>query len=245
VRSLATDLDAPMGDRSLTWDARGNGGQPLPDGVYTLTVASTDPLGNVSSGTATLTIDNSAPVATLATPAEVRPDQDVIVSVADAGSGVDQVASETDPAGAPDSDPFGYRYGTRPAGPVQFTVDAPYDDWKLGRHVVRVYTSDNAGNRSSQDIAFTASTTAGTKKPSTPTVTPTPKNTWRSCGNIGSRKVFNLRTWKGPSCATAKTVARKASGRKKRTVSGYKCRRTSSTYNCRHGSRVIRWDRRR
>jgi hypothetical protein len=65
-------------------------------------------------------VDNSAPIATLTTPAEVLPTQDVIVTVTDASSGVDQVAEEIDPTRAPDPNPFGYSYGQRAAGPVQF-----------------------------------------------------------------------------------------------------------------------------
>lgn len=164
------------------------------------------------------------------------PTQDVIVTVIDASSGVDQVAREIDPTGTPDQDPFGYSYGERPAaGPVQFTVEAPYSGWTLGRHVLRVYSSDKAGNTTHQDLAFTASATAGQRSRSS--------TTWKACGSIRSRAIYRLRTARGPSCTIAKRVARRANRHRRAQVSGYACSRTSKTYTCRRASKLIRWNR--
>lgn len=248
VRTLATGLDAAMGERRLTWDARGAAGQPLPDGIYTVTVTSTDADGNASSGAAALTVDNGAPVAALATPAEILPTQTVVINVADASSGVDRVSTQTDPTGPPEIDPYGKSYRDQP-GPVQMRVEAPYGGgWKVGRHVVRVYSSDKVGNTTSHDLAFTASASAG-QKPTTKPTSPSSGQlspTWKSCGNLATRKVFKLRTLNGPSCATAKRVARAAAKRRSGVVvSGYRCTRTSSAYTCRNAGRTIRWNRRR
>ncbi len=146
VRSLASGLGAAMGERSLTWDARGNGGTALADGVYTLAVTSTDDQGAVSSGSAQITVDNVAPDAALTSPAVIKPEQAAVVTVTDGASGIDQVRYAEDPDGAPDPDPFDYHSDPPPPGPATFTVKAPYGGWKLGRHVLRIYSRDKAGN---------------------------------------------------------------------------------------------------
>ena len=239
VRSLATGLDAPMGERSLTWDARGTGGVALGDGAYALTVTSTDDQGVVSSGTAQITVDNVAPDATLTSPAQIKPAQSVVVTVTDAASGIDQVRDISDPTGAPDPDPYGYYSDPPPPGPVAFSVEPPYGGWKLGRHVLRIYALDKAGNSAYKDLAFTASANAGVSK----NATSGGGAKWASCGSIRARHVFKLRTSRGPSCATAKRVARRAGGRRTARILGYICSRTSSTYTCRRSARTIRWNR--
>lgn len=245
VRTLASGLAAAMGDRSLTWDARGDGGAALTDGAYTITVTSTDAYGATSSGSAQVTVDNVAPVAVLASPQTILPTQAAVVTVTDAASGVGQIRYSTDSTGAPDPDPFGYS-DDAPAGPVTLTVKAPYDGWDAGRHVLRVYSRDKAGNSTHADLAFTASLSAGKPPAATkPTSTAGSGITWTSCGSISSKHVFKLRTAKGPSCATAKTVARKASGRRKARVLGYACSRTTTTYTCRSSGKTIRWNRQR
>ena len=110
--------------------------------------------------------------------------------------------------------------------------------------MLRVYSRDKAGNRTSKDLAFIASVTgAPTQRPAGANTNT--KQTWKSCGSIAAKRVFRLRTSRGPSCATAKRVARRVGGRRKARVLGYSCSRTTSTYTCRQSEKMIRWNRNR
>jgi FlgD Ig-like domain len=56
VRTLASGFSVGPGDEQIVWDGHTAAGHNVPDGVYTATVTSTDPQGNVSTQKATIVI---------------------------------------------------------------------------------------------------------------------------------------------------------------------------------------------
>jgi flagellar hook assembly protein FlgD len=65
VRGLLTTLKQPAGQHSLTWDGRDNGGNVVPDGVYTVFIQAAGVLQK-SEGNVNVTVDNTPPPLVLA-----------------------------------------------------------------------------------------------------------------------------------------------------------------------------------
>src|ERR1035437_9908070 len=72
VRSLGT-FPVSEGSSSIPWDGRGSGGASLPDGLYTLSLASADPSGDTTTAQTTLTLDGTPPTAVMTSPQTIPP----------------------------------------------------------------------------------------------------------------------------------------------------------------------------
>ncbi|MGO9901117.1 MAG: FlgD immunoglobulin-like domain containing protein [Solirubrobacteraceae bacterium] len=88
VRTLATNLAVQPGGQSLTWDGLDGDGNPSPDGNYTATLTSTDPVGNISTTTASILLDSTPLTVRMLSPRSLPSVQGLVVSVVDKGSGV-------------------------------------------------------------------------------------------------------------------------------------------------------------
>jgi FlgD Ig-like domain len=150
VRSLATALRVDTGSHNLTWDGRGEAGAALADGTYKLLVTSRDLNGQTSAAEASITLDDSPPVVTLASAATIAPAQAAAIDVSDAGSGV--AMGSVNVWGSPDSRAFA-------AGGV-VTIDAPLSGWKPGTQTLQVDATDRAGNGAITNLTFTVSASA-------------------------------------------------------------------------------------
>jgi hypothetical protein len=141
VRALASGFSEGSGNHTLVWDGRNAAGDPVPTGLYTADLSSTDPLGNVSSGSASIEIDSTPPTAALQT-ASVRPTQAVRVKFEDVGSGIGSASIQ-----------IGSIRRTLPSG--EHTVSYAPERWTIGRHTLVATARDNAGNTTSQTFTFT------------------------------------------------------------------------------------------
>ncbi len=150
VRTLATNLPVQAGPKSLTWDGRNDGGNPLPDGTYTATITSTDPFANVSTATAAIVLDNTPPTVVMTSSPTIRTSQAVSFRVADAESGVASISLSID--GTDVADYGGQSGNGLPANGV-FSYPGP---WSLGRHKWQIQATDNVGNQATVNGQFTA-----------------------------------------------------------------------------------------
>ncbi len=143
VRSLATGLAVPNGGASsLTWDGRSASGNPVPNGTYTAKLVSTDPVGNVSDGTATIVIDSTPPVVSLVSK-KLKPRQAVLVRLKDALSGVASGTATFDNG----------HTSVLERGQLEIEY-GPSSGWTPGKHTVVVIATDRAGNRVKRTLTF-------------------------------------------------------------------------------------------
>lgn len=157
----SVDLDLPGGGTATATDVSPwSYAWTLPaDGVHTLSATATDAVGRASTpATATVTVDNTAPTASFATPADGAFINDpsgegvaitIAGGVADNLSGIQRLQIQIDDRAWV---PVALTGGDRPEFP---TTASWQHDWRLpggnaaqGRHTVRVRAFDRAGNRS-------------------------------------------------------------------------------------------------
>jgi hypothetical protein len=141
VRTLASGLAENSGANTLVWDGRNSAGNSVPTGMYAANVTSTDPLGNVSTGSAQIEIDSTPPTADLET-YSVRPTQAVRVKFDDVGSGVASASIQ-----------IGSVRRTLPAN--EHTISYAPKRWTIGRHTLIATVRDLAGNKTTQSFTFT------------------------------------------------------------------------------------------
>lgn len=149
VRNLGT-FPVSEGNSSISWDGRGNGGEVLPDGPYTLTLISNDPSGNTTSAQTTITLDSTPPSAGMISPASIAPSQSVAFQVTDAGSGVASFSVSIDGQVARTYGGFGNPLP--PNGQVSFYKS---EGWTTGTHHWEIVAKDNVNNQSITTGTFT------------------------------------------------------------------------------------------
>jgi hypothetical protein len=140
VRTLASNLPESPGTNTLVWDGRDSSGIPVPTGTYTVTVTSTDPLGNVSTGQASIEIDSTPPTASLVA-STLTPTQAVQVNFADQGSGLASAAIQ-----------MGSIKRALLSG--QTTVSYAPKRWSPGRYTLTATAKDRAGNTTTRTLQF-------------------------------------------------------------------------------------------
>lgn len=138
------------GQSPIPWDGRGEGGATLPDGPYTLTLASHDPSGNTTSAQTRITIDSTAPSASLISPSIITPSQSVGFQVADGESGLASFSVSLD--GQVIGEYGGFGNSLPPNGQVGFSART---GWTLGMHRWEISAADNVGNRGTTSGTFT------------------------------------------------------------------------------------------
>ena len=114
----------------------------MPDGAYQLRVDAEDATGAVAHAQAPVTVDGTGPTVSLASPAQIGPEDAVTVQIADAGSGVAQGTIETEDDTT----------DVTAAGSI--AVAAPYDGWADGANSISVDVSDKAGNTTVKSLSF-------------------------------------------------------------------------------------------
>ena len=169
VRSLGT-FPVSKGSSSIPWDGRGVGGASLPDGVYTLSLASVDPSGDTTTAQTTITLDSTPPTAVMTSPQTIRPQQSVSFSVVDAESGVASISLLID---GQDVDAFGDYYDPLPTNGA---LSAP-GPWSLGSHTWQIQTTDKVGNQATANGKFVASNAPPPAPKPEPAPKPQPKPT--------------------------------------------------------------------
>lgn len=144
VRSLASSLPVPYRSEpyTLTWDGRDGNGNPVPDGVYTATVTSVDPFGNVSSAQAAITLDSTPPTISVQS-ATIGQNQALLVNFADNLSGVVTGSVLA----------VGHLLELAP-GQTQLSYIPPAGGWELGHHEISAAATDRAGNERKATLAF-------------------------------------------------------------------------------------------
>jgi hypothetical protein len=172
VRSLGT-FPVSEGSSSIPWDGRGSGGASLPDGLYTLSLASADPSGDTTTAQTTLTLDGTPPTAVMTSPQTIRPQQSVSFLVADAESGVASISLLID---GQDVDDLGGYSGTPLVTNDAFSSPGP---WSLGNHTWQIQTTDNVGNQATVKGKFVASNAPPPAPKPRPAPKPKPKMTRR------------------------------------------------------------------
>lgn len=146
VRHLGS-FPVQMGNSSITWDTRGDGGASLPDGTYYLDLDSTDPNANVTSAQTSIVVDGTPPSVSLTSPGTIRPSQSISFSATDAESGVASLSLLVD--GQDVADLSGN--SLPPNG--SFSYAGP---WSVGRHTWEIQASDNVGNQADVKGSFVA-----------------------------------------------------------------------------------------
>jgi len=155
VRSLASGFPVQVGSHTLTWDERDANGNPVPDGLYTATVSSTDPFGNLSTGQAQIAVDSTPPTITLAS-TTLKLKQALVVKFADNLSGVASGSLTTNSDGGKVS----LRAG-------QSTVSyIPSGGWKPGHYNMVASAADKAGNKATRTLSFTVRSPLPARHPS-------------------------------------------------------------------------------
>jgi hypothetical protein len=162
VRNLASGLGVTTGSHSLSWDGRGGGGAPLPDGTYTLALTSHDANGLTSSQSASVVVDGSPPAVVMTSPATLSPGEPVSAQATDALSGVSELTLG-------DSDDYRYA-GADNGAPVSYV---PYSGWTLGAHALTATATDKAGNSQALTLRFTVAQNAVAQRQATTPSKPT------------------------------------------------------------------------
>ena len=175
VKTLASELHVDSGGHSLPWDGRGDDGQSLPDGSYTLRLDSRDPSGQASSASTALTLDGTPPAVAITSPATIAPGDAVSGQLVDVLTGIASARIEAD---------GGYESVTLPAGQTAFSLAPSYGDWKLGAHTLTVTATDGAGNE--RTVAYTFTVT----NPAAPASSPrgSGRAAAPSCTKVSARK---------------------------------------------------------
>jgi hypothetical protein len=140
VRTINSGFSVGPGAQSLAWDGRDSAGNALPDGTYTAAVTSTDPFGNLSSTSGSLTLDSTAPTVTMTSPSRITPAQGASFRVTDSGSGVSSITLLVD---GRDIGDWGGNNASLPTGGL---ISAP-GPWMTGTHSWEIHAIDNAGNQ--------------------------------------------------------------------------------------------------
>jgi hypothetical protein len=202
VRSLADSFAVPYTQHpiSLTWDGRDESGNAVPDGTYTATISSIDPVGNQSLGTASMIIDSTPPLVSLAA-SQLKPDQAAVVNFRDPASGVKTASAD-----------FGAGVSRTLQGNQTQLSYAPQAGWASGRHTVVVSAIDRAGNQLREALMFTVAAPTpqkqttlaryGGRAPVHATRLPS-MSKWTACG-------LGLGAGPNTSCAFANNVYRVA-----------------------------------
>ncbi|MGI8715400.1 MAG: FlgD immunoglobulin-like domain containing protein [Solirubrobacteraceae bacterium] len=159
VRSLASDFGVQMGSHTLIWDGRDASGNPVPTGIYTATIASTDPFGNIASGQTRIVVDSTPPLITPAS-TSLSLSQALVVEFADTFSGVAS-GSLTTPTG-----------GKVSLGHGQNTLSyVPSGGWQPGHYELTAAATDKAGNKAVKMLSITVRSPARrTRGPALPKV---------------------------------------------------------------------------
>jgi hypothetical protein len=148
VRTIASGFTVGAGAQSLVWDGRDSAGNALPDRTYTVGLTSTDPFGNRSATSASITLDSTPPTVTMTSPGTITPSQGASFQVTDSGSGVSSATLLVDGLDVGD---WG---GSNAAFPVGGVISAP-GPWMTGTNSWEIYATDNAGNQADVKGHFT------------------------------------------------------------------------------------------
>jgi len=262
VRNLGS-FPVAEGSSSVPWDGRGASAAPLPDGLYTLTLVSKDPSGDITSARTMISLDGTPPSSALISPATIRPSQSATFYTADAGSGVSSVSAIIDGQDVGDFGSDGTDGGMFDPLPPngQMSFRAPSSGWSSGPHTWEIVATDRVGNRANVTGAFAVSTVhptpSGGKRRS-------PRASIRRCGQVSFRRqsedLAASITAQGVSCRVARELAARTRPNKYATGShrsfrakGFRCSgyahllggvgKTVRTYLCVRGSKRVRFDR--
>ena len=135
VRTILRDEHFEPGLHAIRWDGLDDAGQPLPDGIYSLSIRYRDSDGVADDFSRRFGVDHLAPTVALVSTDVVGQGTPIALSVLDRGTGVKAAVLNVD----------GHRVARLRARSTRIAY-RPRGGWRVGRHTVAVTASDRAGN---------------------------------------------------------------------------------------------------